>query len=135
MLRYILRRIVHLVPVLFVVSIVIFSITLLLPGDPTLAILGDQASQAERLAMRQKMGLDRPIILQYLTWLGSAFTGDFGRSLRTQEPVASVCVPPPVTDRFAPDTQRGETLGRRHRQFQHLYAALRADMQPPSDQE
>ena len=57
------------------------------------------------------------------------------RLARTQEPVASVCVPPPVTDRFAPDTQRGETLGRRHRQFQHLYAALRADMQPPSDQE
>ena len=57
------------------------------------------------------------------------------RLARTQEPVASVCVPPPVTDRFAPDTQRGETLERRHRQFQHLYAALRADMQPPSDQE
>lgn len=88
--HYIIRRLIHLVPVLFVVSIVIFSITLLLPGDPTLAILGDQASQAERLAMRTKMGLDRPILLQYLTWLGSAFTGDFGRSLRTQEPVAEM---------------------------------------------
>ncbi len=88
--HFVIRRLIHLVPVLFVVSIVIFSITLLLPGDPTLAILGDQASQAERLAMRTKMGLDRPILLQYLTWLGSAFTGDFGRSLRTQEPVAEM---------------------------------------------
>jgi peptide/nickel transport system permease protein len=88
--RYILRRLIHLVPVLFVVSIVVFSITLLLPGDPTLAILGEQASQAERLALREKMGLDRPIVLQYATWLGSAMTGDLGRSLRTQEPVAEM---------------------------------------------
>jgi len=88
--HFIIRRLIHLVPVLFVVSIVIFSITLLLPGDPTLAVLGDQASQAERLAMRTKMGLDRPILLQYVTWLGSALTGDFGRSLRTQEPVAEM---------------------------------------------
>ena len=57
------------------------------------------------------------------------------RLARTQEPVASVCVPPPVTDRFAPDAQRGETLERRHRQFQHLYAALQSDMHPPTDQE
>ena len=57
------------------------------------------------------------------------------RLARTQEPVASVCVPPSVTDRFAPDAQRGETLERRHRRFQHLYAALRSDMQAPTDQE
>ncbi len=57
------------------------------------------------------------------------------RLARTQEPVESVCLPPPVTDRFAPDAQRGETLERRHRQFQHLYAALRSDMQPSPDQE
>ena len=87
---YIIRRLIHLIPVLFVVSIVIFSITMLLPGDPTLAILGDQASQTERLAMRSKMGLDRPILLQYLTWLGNACSGDFGRSLRTQEPVVEM---------------------------------------------
>ena len=87
---YIIRRLIHLIPVLFVVSIVIFSITMLLPGDPTLANLGDQASQTERLAMRSKMGLDRPILLQYLTWLGNACSGDFGRSLRTQEPVVEM---------------------------------------------
>ena len=88
--RYVLRRLIHLVPVLLVVSIVVFSITLLLPGDPTLAILGEQASQAERLALREKMGLDRPVLLQYATWLGSALTGDLGRSLRTQEPVSEM---------------------------------------------
>ena len=73
--RYVLKRLVHLVPVLFVVSVVVFSITLLLPGDPTLAILGEQASQAERLALREKMGLDRPVLVQYATWLGQALAG------------------------------------------------------------
>lgn len=90
MIRYILRRLLHLVPVLFVVTAVIFSITLLLPGDPTLAILGDQANQQDRALLREKLGLDRPVPLQYATWLGHVLTGDFGRSLRTQEPVAEM---------------------------------------------
>jgi len=88
--RYVLKRLVHLVPVLFVVSVVVFSITLLLLGDPTLAILGEQASQSERLALREKMGLDRPVLVQYATWLGQALSGDLGRSLRTQEAVSEM---------------------------------------------
>lgn len=88
--RYILRRLVHLLPVLLITSFLVFAMLLLLPGDPTFALLGEQASQADRLLLRQKLGLDQPIPLQYLHWMGSTLTGDLGRSLRTQEPVAEM---------------------------------------------
>lgn len=85
--RYIARRLVHLVPVLLITSFLVFAMLLLLPGDPTFALLGEQASQADRLLLRAKLGLDQPIPLQYLHWMGSTLSGDLGRSLRTQEPV------------------------------------------------
>lgn len=87
---YVFRRLLHLVPVLFITSFLVFSIVLLLPGDPTLALLGDQASQEEREIMRERLGLDQPIPFQYARWLGNVLSGDFGRSLRTQEPVADM---------------------------------------------
>jgi peptide/nickel transport system permease protein len=87
LLNYILRRFLHLLPILFVVSFVVFSMLLLLPGDPTVALLGENASEAQRAALRVKMGFDQPIYVQYFRWLTSFLSGDFGRSLRTQEPV------------------------------------------------
>lgn len=87
---YILRRLLHLLPVLLITSSLVFSILLLLPGDPTYALLGENATPEQREAMREKMGFDQPIPVQYVRWLGSTLSGDFGRSLRTQEPVADM---------------------------------------------
>src|SRR5439155_9944531 len=85
---YILRRLAALVPALFFVSVVTFAITLLLPGDPALAYIGEANinDRAMYLAVRAELGLDQPIPVQYLKWLGRAVQGDFGRSIRTREP-------------------------------------------------
>lgn len=88
--RYILRRLLHLLPILFVVSFVVFAMLLLLPGDPTLTLLGDQATPAQRIALRHAMGFDQPIPIQYLRWLSRLLSGDFGRSLHTQERVSEM---------------------------------------------
>ena len=80
MARYIVRRLLHLLPILFVVSVVVFAMLLTLPGDPTLTLLGPLASQVQRLALRHAMGFDQPIPIQYLRWLTNFLSGDFGRS-------------------------------------------------------
>jgi peptide/nickel transport system permease protein len=85
---YILRRLVALVPVLFFVSIVTFAVNLLLPGDPALAYIGEANinNRVMYLAVREELGLDQPIPVQYIKWLGHAVQGDFGHSIRTREP-------------------------------------------------
>jgi peptide/nickel transport system permease protein len=85
---YILRRLVALVPVLFLVSVVTFAVNLLLPGDPALAYIGEAniSDKAMYQAVRQELGLDEPIPVQYVKWLSRAVRGDFGRSIRTREP-------------------------------------------------
>ena len=80
---------VHFVPVLFVVSAIAFTVTLLLPGDAALAMLGESNihDKVAYEAMRAELGLDQPIPIQYAKWLGRALQGDLGRSIRTGEPV------------------------------------------------
>ncbi|GGR13193.1 MULTISPECIES: ABC transporter permease [Agromyces] len=80
MLRFIFRRLLSLLPVLFVVSVVIFSLIHLTPGDPARAILGQNATNEQVAALRESMGLDRPLVEQYLGWVGGVLTGDFGDS-------------------------------------------------------
>ncbi len=98
--QYLLRRIVHFVPVLFVVSAIAFTVTLLLPGDAALAMLGE-SNIHDKVAyetMRAELGLDQPIPVQYAKWLGRALRGDLGRSIRTGEPVlAGLLARLPVT--------------------------------------
>jgi peptide/nickel transport system permease protein len=86
---YILRRLLQMIPVLFLVSLIAFSIILLLPGDPALAILGpDRARDTQAYqAIRQELGLDRPIPIQYASWLGRILAGDLGSSAHYQAPV------------------------------------------------
>ena len=88
MREYILRRLAALVPVLFLVSVVTFAVNLLLPGDPALAYIGEANINDKVMyeAVRQELGLDQPIPVQYVKWLGRAVRGDFGRSIRTREP-------------------------------------------------
>jgi len=85
---YIVRRLVALVPVLFFVSVVTFAVNLLLPGDPALAYIGEANinNRVMYLAVREELGLDQPIPVQYIKWLGHALQGDFGHSIRTREP-------------------------------------------------
>lgn len=89
--EYILRRLVTMVPVLFIVSIISFALLYVLPGDPAIAMLGENAgSQDTYRALRTEMGLDDPLYLQYGKWLLRTVQGDLGRSIRTGEPVAEV---------------------------------------------
>jgi peptide/nickel transport system permease protein len=90
MLGYLAKRLIQIVPIVLIVSFVVFMMTLALPGDPTTAILGEDASAAQRDALRVELGLDRPAPIQFAVWLGKIVSGDFGRSLRTGEPVADM---------------------------------------------
>jgi peptide/nickel transport system permease protein len=84
------QRLIAVVPTLFVLSLVVFGLGLLLPGDPAVAIAGDFAT-AERLAeIRQGLGLNDPVYVQYWHWATQALTGNFGLSLMTEENVGAL---------------------------------------------
>ena len=81
MIGYLVRRILLAIPTLFVMLTAIFVLVRLVPGDAASVILGDQASAASLAALREKLGLDQPVHVQYLAFLGKILTGDFGESL------------------------------------------------------
>jgi peptide/nickel transport system permease protein len=98
--EYVLRRIAYFVAVLFVVTLVTFSVALLLPGDPALAYIGEANMRDKTMyeTMRGELGLDQAIPVQYAKWLGRALRGDLGRSIRTREPaLAGLLARFPVT--------------------------------------
>lgn len=88
----ILRRLLQMIPVVFLVTVAIFSITLLLPGDITDTILGRMATPEQREKAREKYGLNDPIVVQYVHWVGRVVRGDLGRSYRTHEPVLKMMI-------------------------------------------
>ena len=88
MTRYVLRRLVLLVPVLLGIMTAVFVLLQLIPGDPAVALAGDKASAEQVERIRREFGLDRPLPVQYAYFLKAAFTLDFGDSLRTHQPVA-----------------------------------------------
>jgi peptide/nickel transport system permease protein len=88
MIAYILRRLVLLVPVLLVVGIVVFSLVHLTPGDPAAVILGDGATPDEIEALREQLGLDDPLLVQFLRWFGGVLRLDFGDSIFLGQSVA-----------------------------------------------
>jgi len=87
MAGFVLRRLLAAVPTLLAVLTLVFVIVRIVPGDPALVILGDQATPEAAAALRGRLGLDRPIWLQYVTFLGSALVGDFGNSMVTGRPI------------------------------------------------
>lgn len=87
MYQYVLKRIFSIVPVLFVVSVIIFMIIHLTPGDPAVVMLGADANIEQIDVLHEELGLNRPIYEQYLTWIGNVFQGDLGSSFFTKEPV------------------------------------------------
>jgi peptide/nickel transport system permease protein len=85
--QFIIRRLLFMALTLFIVSIVIFSVTEILPGDAAQAILGSEATEQSLERLRERLGLDRPAHERYVLWLAGAVRGDFGTSLRMNVPV------------------------------------------------
>lgn len=80
MLRLVAKRILALIPLLFIVSVLTFSFTSLLPSDPVDLILGDTGTKEQHAMLRERMGLNRPVYVRYADWLGKALQGDLGTS-------------------------------------------------------
>jgi peptide/nickel transport system permease protein len=85
--RFFLSRVAQTLAVLFTVSVIIFALMRLIPGDPILMMLGDDFSQDAYRRLQAKLGFDRSVVVQYLIWLGNILRGDFGDSYLNQEPV------------------------------------------------
>lgn len=100
MARYILRRMLSLLPVLLVVGTVTFILLHLTPGDPAAVMLGPEATSEEVARLRTRLGLDEPLIVQYARWIGSILTLDFGDSIFLDRSVRTALV-----DRLAPSLQ------------------------------
>ncbi|WP_429374200.1 ABC transporter permease [Paenibacillus sp. DS2015] len=92
MLAYITKRILSLFPVLFVVTMAIFLIIHITPGDPAAVILGIEASQEEIEALNEGLGLNRPIHVQYINWVSDLLKGDLGDSIFMHQPVTEAIV-------------------------------------------
>jgi len=87
MTAYILRRLLATIPVMAVVAVFVFFLLRLAPGDPAAIIAGEDATAAQIAAVRGKLGLDRPILEQFVVWLGGMLQGDFGTSIFSNLPV------------------------------------------------
>ncbi len=81
MTQYILRRLIALIPVLLGVSIVVFSLIRMIPGDPVIVMLGERARAEDIARVRSEMGFDRPVYVQYIEWMGRVLRGDLGTSI------------------------------------------------------
>lgn len=98
MIRVLILRLLRIIPVFLLVTVGVFGLAALLPGDPAIALAGDNATPEQIEEIRVSLGLDRPWIVQYASWLGGVLTGDLGTSLYSTEPVAvSILNRMPVT--------------------------------------
>ena len=87
--RYIIRRVLQAIPLLFLVSVFMFTLIHLMPGGPDTVIFSPKMPAATRALLRVRFGLNDPVPIQYLKWLRNALTGDFGNSFATGLPVIS----------------------------------------------
>jgi len=90
MLIFILRRLLSAIPTLVLVSLFVFTLQKLLPGDPVQAMAGEERDPAVMEYLREKYRLNDPVPLQYVHWVGNVLQGDFGTSLRTEQPVTTL---------------------------------------------
>ncbi|WP_010288522.1 nickel ABC transporter permease [Kurthia massiliensis] len=87
MFKFIAKRILQMIPILIVVTIVVFMFVHLIPGNPARIVAGPEADQATVERIEAKLGLDKPIVEQYFVYVGNLVKGDFGNSLKTNEPI------------------------------------------------
>jgi peptide/nickel transport system permease protein len=90
MLAYIVRRLIHMIPVLFLITLFIFALVRLVPGDPASAMLGDRATPERVALLNRSLKLDRPYYVQYLAFMKNLLKGDVGESIRKREPVRDI---------------------------------------------
>lgn len=88
MMTFIARRLVSVIPVIFGVSVAVFLMIHLIPGDPAQLVAGIEATEEDIQNVRESLELDKPLIVQYGNFVGRALTGDFGESFRTRRPVS-----------------------------------------------
>ena len=93
MTKYIIKRLLLLIPIILGVSAIIFILKTLTPGDPARQILGNDATEEQIQAKREELGLNDPVIIQYVRYIGGVVRGDFGTSYRTSEPVLKEIAP------------------------------------------
>lgn len=93
MKRYIFIRIINIIPIMLVVSIIIFMFIHMIPGDPARLVAGERATLEEVAKMREQLGLDEPYIVQYKNFMMGIFSGDWGKSTKTGLPVWKVIIP------------------------------------------
>ena len=87
MLKFIGKRLLWLIPICLGVSLIIFAIMDLTPGNPARLLLGESATEDAVAELEEELGLNKPFFTRYLDWVSGVFTGDFGISYRTREPV------------------------------------------------
>lgn len=87
---YIGKRLLWTLPTLFLVALIVFFIVRLIPGDPVQVILGDQATEQEIAVLKSQYGLDKPIAMQFVLWMGQVLQGDLGNSITNNQPVMSL---------------------------------------------
>ena len=98
MRTYILKRLVHIVPTVLMITFVVFVMMRSVPGDPVVSVLGDAYTEEDAIKAREAYGLDKPIVVQYFIWLGKLVQGDWGASILTGRPVLQdVLIRLPVT--------------------------------------
>jgi glutathione transport system permease protein len=97
MARYLIHRLIGILPVLLLISLLVFGFVHLLPGDPARLVAGQDATPQDIAAVRAALGLDRPLWEQYFTYVGNVLQGDFGISLKTRRPVSEE-----IGERFFP---------------------------------
>lgn len=90
MLRYLIRRVLAAIPVLLVVAVFVFLLLRLTPGDPAAIMAGDMATPEQLREIREAMGLNEPIPVQFVTWIGLVLQGEFGQSLISRTPVLTL---------------------------------------------
>ena len=92
MVAFLIKRLLATIPTILLVTLAVFLILRLTPGGPAVAMLGDQASPEAVAALKHQLGLDKPLYIQYLHWLGNALHGDLGRSAFGNQPVTELIV-------------------------------------------
>ena len=93
MFKYIIKRILLLIPIMLGVTAIIFALKTVTPGDPARQILGNNATQEQIEEKREELGLNDPVLVQYVRYIGGVCHGDFGNSYRTGEPVLKEILP------------------------------------------
>jgi glutathione transport system permease protein len=90
MLKYFLHRFLEIIPILFIISILIFLFVHLIPGDPARLILGEEATALDLKLTREKLGLDKPLLTQYSIFIGNLLRGDLGISMAADRPIMDI---------------------------------------------